>query len=256
MIERFMEIETPDGAMDTFVVHPELGGRYPAVVIFMDIWGLREELFDIARRVAAVGYHVTLPNTYYRQGKVRFEFRNESGQMQHIESLPVDVQEQIRDYMRALTDDLVVADAGTILKFLANEPVTAGPKGVLGYCMGGRHALAAAGHYPDDFRATVSLHGTRLVLDTPKSVHRMADRFKGEIYCGFAERDSLATPADIAALAAALSDRKNVAYEYVVHPDTDHGYSLPDRDIFVQHAANRDWERIYAMFRRQLQTGR
>ncbi len=95
MIERFVDIPTPDGAMDAFVVYPELGGRYPAVVIYMDIWGLREELFDVARRIAAAGYHCTLPNTYYRQGKVRFEFRNEKGEMRSLETLPESVREQI-----------------------------------------------------------------------------------------------------------------------------------------------------------------
>jgi carboxymethylenebutenolidase len=37
-----------------------------------------------------------------------------------------------------------------------------------------------------------------------------------------------------------------------VHPGTEHGYALPDRDIFAKPAANRDWENIFAMFRRQL----
>src|SRR5262245_44546952 len=56
MKERFVDVATPDGPMDTFAVHPEAGGPFPCVVVFMDIWGLREELFDIARRVATVGY--------------------------------------------------------------------------------------------------------------------------------------------------------------------------------------------------------
>ena len=88
MIETMAEIETADGRMDAFVVHPEEGGPFPAVVIFMDIWGLREELFDVARRVATVGYHCTVPNFWYRRGKVRFEFRNDKGQMRSLLDLP------------------------------------------------------------------------------------------------------------------------------------------------------------------------
>ena len=74
MIEKHIDIPTADGRMDSFVVHPEEGGAFPAVIVLMDIWGLREELYDVARRVAAVGYHVTLPNFWYRRGKVRFEY--------------------------------------------------------------------------------------------------------------------------------------------------------------------------------------
>ena len=84
MIEKHIDIPTADGRMDSFVVHPEEGGLFPAVVVLMDIWGLREELFDIARRVASVGYHVTLPNFWYRRGKVRFEYRDDNGRMRSL----------------------------------------------------------------------------------------------------------------------------------------------------------------------------
>ena len=81
MIEREIDIPTANGRMDAFVIHPDEGGPFPAVVVLMDIWGLREELYDVARKIAVVGYHVTLPNFWYRRGKVRYEFRDEKGRM-------------------------------------------------------------------------------------------------------------------------------------------------------------------------------
>ena len=81
MIEQMAEIATRAGPMDAFVTHPEEGGPFPAVIVYMDIWGLREELFAVARRIATVGYHCTVPNLYYRQGKVRFEKRDVRGRM-------------------------------------------------------------------------------------------------------------------------------------------------------------------------------
>jgi carboxymethylenebutenolidase len=251
MIERLVDIETPDGRMDAFVAHPT-GAPRPAVLVFMDIWGLREELFEIARGVARAGYYCVVPNGYYRQGRVRFEYRNERGEMRSLDALPADVQETVLTPMRALTDAMVVADTRSMLDFLAREPVRPGAKGVLGYCMGGRHALLVAGLYPDDVRAAASLHGTRLVSDAVDSAHLLADRFKGEIYCGFAERDSHAPPATIATLAASLGGRDNVRYHFEVHPGTAHGYALPDRDIHDRTATARDWENIFAMFERQL----
>ena len=59
-------------------------------------------------------------------------------------------------------------------------------------------------------------------------------------------------PKSSATLARALEGRSNFAYRAVVHPGADHGYPLPDRDVFDKHAANRDWEIIFAMFRRCL----
>jgi carboxymethylenebutenolidase len=66
MIERELGIHTRDGEMNTFVVHPEEGGPFPPVLFYMDAPGKRGELHDMARRIAAVGYWVALPNLYYR----------------------------------------------------------------------------------------------------------------------------------------------------------------------------------------------
>jgi carboxymethylenebutenolidase len=69
MIEQHLDIPTADGAMNTFVVHPEEGGPFPVVLFYMDAPGKREELHDMARRLAAVGYYVVLPNLYYRNSR-------------------------------------------------------------------------------------------------------------------------------------------------------------------------------------------
>ena len=83
------------------------------------------------------------------------------------------------------------------------------------------------------------------------SPHRLADRFRGQLYCGFAEKDPNAAPPIRQALSEAFAGSP-VDYRYEVHPGAEHGYALPDRDIHDKRAANRDWELIFAMFRRQL----
>ncbi|MCX7315124.1 MAG: dienelactone hydrolase family protein [Alphaproteobacteria bacterium] len=252
MIEKHIDIRTADGRMDSFVVHPEEGGPFPSVFVLMDIWGLREELYDVARRVAAVGYHVTLPNFWYRRGKVRFEYRDDRGRMRSLLSLPKEVQSELHANMAQVTDRMAMADIAAVLKFLGGEPVREGPKGTMGYCLGGRLAVAAAAEFPDQFRANASMHGTRLVNDKPDSPHLSVGKMRGEIYCGFAEKDDLAPPATIETLGKLFAGCKDVKYRVNVHPRTVHGYSLPDRDIFDKAAANRDWEVIFPMLRRQL----
>ena len=69
MIEETLDIATKDGAMETFICRPERGGRIPPVLFLMDAPGIREELRDMARRLATVGYCVLLPNLYYRAGR-------------------------------------------------------------------------------------------------------------------------------------------------------------------------------------------
>ncbi len=69
MIETTEDIPTRAGAMETFIVRPERGAPAPAVLMLMDAPGIREELRDMARRLATAGFCVLLPNLYYRAGR-------------------------------------------------------------------------------------------------------------------------------------------------------------------------------------------
>lgn len=252
MIETMTEIVTPDGRMDTFVTHPREGGPFPSVVILMDIWGLREELFDIARKVAVTGYHCIVPNFYYRQGPLRFAVLDDSGRMKSFERIPTQTQVEMRKQMALTTDEGAMADLQAILTFLRDQPVKDGPKGLIGYCLGGRYALQAAALYPAEFLASASLHGTSLATDKPLSPHTLAARCRGEIYCAFAENDDLAPPATRQAIDKAFRANPNVRFRLEIHRGAEHGYSLPERESFNKRAANRDWEIIFPMLRRVL----
>lgn len=249
---RTVEIETPDGRMGTFITHPEQGGPFPPVVVFMDVWGVREQLFDIARRIATVGYVALVPNFYYRKGGITFDFRHPDGTTISLSALDKAQQDEILDYLSHLTDARAVSDTGAIVEFMASdEAVRPGPVGSIGYCLGGRLVIRAAGAYPDAFQAGASLHGTRLVTDAPDSPHLDAAKMKGEIYCGFGELDHYTPPQVIAAVRDSFAAAA-VEYHDLVHLQSNHGYAIPDRDVFDKAAADRDWERIFAMYQRRL----
>ena len=252
MHERLVEIPTPAGRMETFVSHPEQDGPFPPVIVYMDIWGVREELYEIARRVGTVGYYCMVPDFYYREGKVSHEFRDADNRMISLHALDAERQRQVTAPGRRLSNQMVVDDTGAILSFLGRgEPVRAGGVGAIGYCMGGRHVLCAAGHFPERVIASASLHGTSLVSDAPDSPHRLAKQFRGEIYGGFAEKDPYAPLSMVQELAELLGPCP-VEYRYAVHAGALHGYALPNRDIFHARGAARDWEMIFAMFHRKI----
>src|SRR4030095_14538107 len=126
MHEQFLGIETPSGRVETFVTHPEQDGPFPPVIIYMDIWGLREELFEIARRVGTVGYYCMVPDLYYRQGKVRHEFRDAENRMISLHALDEARRQRVIAPGRRLSNQMVVDDTGAILDFLGRgEPVRA-----------------------------------------------------------------------------------------------------------------------------------
>jgi carboxymethylenebutenolidase len=252
MHEKLVEIATPDGRMETFITHPQQDGPFATVVLYMDVWGIREELHDIARRIATVGYLCAVPDFYYRQGRVRHEFRDANNRMISLHALPEADRQRVVAPLTQLTDTMVVADTGALLEFLdAGEPVNHGPIGSVGYCMGGRHVMSVAAAFPERFRASAGLHPTSLISDRPDSPHLAADRLRGEFYCGFAETDAYAPLSMIEEFSGLLA-RCPVRFHREIHKGAVHGYALPDRDIYDKAAANRDWELIFAMYRRQL----
>lgn len=248
---RMADIATPDGAMDAYIVHPEGPGPFPLVVLLMDIWGLREELFALARNVSAQGYLCVVPNLFYRNGKVRYEQRNAKGQMVSFETLPPDVQTRMQTLGRGLDRAMVRKDIGALLAFCDGLPADSGAAGVIGFCLGGRIAFLAAQEFPERFRATASLHGVFLVTDAADSPHRLATSMQGEVYCGYAEHDRFAAPELRAALKHAF-ETSAASYREAFHAGAHHGYSLPDRDIHDASATDADWREIFAMLERQL----
>mgnify|MGYP003340109055 CR=1 FL=1 len=131
MKERFVEIPTADGRMGTFITHPEQDGPFPAAILYMDIWGVREELYDLARRIGTVGYYCMVPDWYYRQGKIQSTYVNDKGERISLDRLSKEEQAKVLAPARKLADSMVLADTGAILKFLdsGSEPVRPGAVG-------------------------------------------------------------------------------------------------------------------------------
>ena len=245
MIEHEVEIKTRDGEMNTFVTHPEEGGPFPAVLFYMDAPGKREELHDMARRLASVGYWVALPNLYYRRVREFTLERTEAGMARMFE------------LMGELSNTLVVQDTEALLSFADAQPqVRRGRVGALGYCMSGPFVLAAAAHYPERFAATASIYGARLITDQPDSAHRVLERIRGEVYLACAEIDRWAPREQIDELGRILSSA-GVNHRIEWYPGAQHGFAFPKREgIYDKPSAERHWERLFSLFERNLRAGR
>ncbi len=243
MIESTLDIHTRDGAMETFVCQPERG-TFPAVLLLMDAPGIREELRQMARRLASVGYCVLLPNLYYRAG------RDTMFDETVLEDSPE--RERMRAIRTKMTIPPVMEDVGAMLGFLEGRAgVQPGTIGVHGYCMSGPYALAAAARYPDRVAAAASFYGTWLVSDAEESPHLTLGQAKGELYIGCAEFDDLAPLPMVEELQGLFNASGNPG-ELEMYPGVHHGFAFPERKVYDQPAAERHWERLIALYRRRL----
>ena len=242
MIERDVDIATADGAMNSFVVHPEEGGPFPVVLFFMDAPGKREELHDMARRLASVGYFVVLPNLYYRRARDYFlKERTEAGMAEMFA------------HMATLDSKTTATDTLALLEYADTQPEADGGRiGAVGYCMSGPIVMWAAAAFPDRFRVIASIHGANMATDKPDSPHRIAAQVRCESYFACAEIDKWAPPADILKLQAAL-EAAGTPHRIEWYPGVEHGFVFPLRaGPYDRTAAERHWERLFSLFARRL----
>jgi carboxymethylenebutenolidase len=245
MIEQTLDIATGDGAMETFICHPERGGPYPPVLLLMDAPGIREELRDMARRLATVGYYVLLPNLYYRAG------RNTIYGPDVLEKGSAE-QARMRAVRTRMTIPPVMRDVAAMLEFCDRQKAAKpGPAGAHGYCMSGPYALAAAARYPDRIAAAASFYGTWLVNDAEESPHLNLAKIRGEVHIACAEHDELA-PLPMVEELRSLFARAGTAGEIELYPGVHHGFAFPERWCYDKPAAERHWERLIALYRRRL----
>lgn len=242
MIEAEVPIETADGTMSAFTTRPDEGGPFPVVFFYMDAPGKREELHDMARRIATTGYYVVLPNLYYRAtDDFVLDFATGSN------------RDEMFNLMFTLSNRMIVSDTQAMIEFVGGEADADATRiGCVGYCMSGPFSLAVAAAYPDRVKAAASVYGVRLAVDADDSPHLGFPDTTGEIYIAAAETDEYAPPEMIAAVEAAIeSSGVNGRVEW--YPGTHHGFAFPTRSgLFDKPAAERHWSRLHSLFARNL----
>jgi len=242
MIERTVDIATKDGAMETFIVHPERGGAYPVVMLMMDAPGIREELRMMARRLATVGYYVLLPNLYYRAGVMEIGPLGDTS-----------VRERMMELMNSLTIALIMDDTDALMSRIHTDPAADGRRvGAVGYCMGGGMAMRTAAAEPANVAAAASFHGSQLASDAPDSPHLLAPKIKAQLYFGFAIEDRSMPPEAVEKLKAAL-DTAGVNYEAEVYAGARHGWCVKDHTVYHEHQAEHAWHHLVEFFKATLQ---
>ena len=241
MIEHHIDLQTADGLMNTFITHPEEGGPFPVIFFYMDAPGKREELHDMARRFATAGYYVILPNLYYR---VTREFELNFGS--------VSSRMRMRELMNNLGNNMVVRDTQTLLVYVDNDPAAQSDRiGCVGYCMSGPFSYSVAGAYPDRISAAASIYGVYLITDRKDSPHLNTDKIKAELYFACAQSDDYAPDEMVDKLEQYLKDHHH-NFRLDRYPDTFHGFAFPNRAMYNKHAAEQHWERLHALFTRNL----
>lgn len=242
MVKETVEIRTDDGLCRTQVFTPMASGANPAVILFMDGFGIRPTIERMAQRLADNGYLVLLPDLYYRAGPYNLLVPAEifaSG----------DVMGAIGHLYSSTDNRRAARDVAFLIEHLDRRDDVRGKKiGTTGYCMGGGMSLSAAGSYPDRVAAAASFHGGMLATDAPDSPHLLASSMAGRIYVAGADDDDYYPPQMAARLERSLSDA-SVDHRCEIYEGALHGFTMDDFPVYQEAAAERHWRELLNLYK-------
>ena len=240
-----VDLKSSDGVLDLHVFTPESGvGPWPAVVLYMDAFGIRPELAGMAQRLASNGYVVALPNLYYRTPFAPFA--------PNVVATEGPERERFKSMIASINHAMVIRDTGLVISWLDEQTsVKQGGLATLGYCMGGGYALSAAGAFPDRVVVAASFHGGSLATDNADSPHRLAAQMRARIYVGAAEIDASFPPEQQVRLGQALTDA-GVRHTIEIYPKAKHGFAVNGHIAYDRAAAELHWQRLVDLLKETL----
>ena len=248
VIDRDVDIKTPDGFCDAALIHP-VGGSHPGVLVWHDSPGLRPVIRDLGKRIAAEGYCVLVPNLFYRAHRApvfppSFNYANNA----------TDRELYARTVAPFLTPGAAERDAIAYVAFLDSQSQVNTRKkiGTHGYCLGGPYVMKTAAAVPDRVGAAASFHGGFLVTDKPDSPHLLAPQIKARLYFAIASDDDKREPTVKNQLREAFA-AAHVRAEIEVYPKALHGWCVPDSKAAENvQDAERAWSKLTALYKHAL----
>jgi carboxymethylenebutenolidase len=246
MIEEELQLPMPDGMADAVLFTPEPSRPLPGVLHLPDIGSIRESHREMARRLAAQGYVVLMPNPFYRSGRPPvFDFPRKMGEPRTMQ--------RFAELVGPMTAEAQTRDVAAYVDLLAAQPaVRPGPMGAVGYCFCGALALRTAAARPAKVAAAASFHGGGLYkAGSPDSPHLVLPHVKARLYFGHAVEDKSMTAEDIAHFEQALAAWGGV-YESETYEGASHGWTVPDNPVFNAAQADRAFSKLTELFAKTL----
>jgi carboxymethylenebutenolidase len=243
--ESEVDIKTPDGTCDAYIVHP-VKGRHPAVLIWPDIFGLRPAFRQMAKRLAESGYTVLVINPFYRTKKAPTA-------PEHPDFNDPATRQAMFSLAGTLSPATALTDATAFVGYLDTQPAVDKKRkmGTTGYCMGGPFVFRTAAAIPDRVGAAATFHGGGLATDKPESPHLLIPKMKAHFLIAIAENDDASQPDAKNILKESFAKAKLPA-EIEVYAGAKHGWCPPDSQVYNAEQAEKAWGRMMVLFKTAL----
>ena len=222
-----------------YYVTPAGTGKFPAVIVLMEAFGLNKWCKSICDRLAQSGFVAIAPD-FYRGAT--YAYTDMAGAIAKLKSL---------------NDDAVMSDVGKSLDFLAGKSeVNASGVGVVGFCMGGRYAFLTNATHPTKIKATIAFYGGGIdpTPGNPMGQKSLLDRvpaMQSPMMLMYGSEDKMIAADEHGRIATALSKAKK-RYILNLFPNAGHGFMSDRRDSYAPDAAAEAWVMTTGFFSQNL----
>ncbi len=253
----YVKVSNQDLHIDAYLAQPAKEGRFAAVIVFHEIFGLNSNIREITELIAQQGYIAIAPAMYQRiaPGFTR-DFSPE-----HLAYSP-EAYELGLQYYEQVKYGEIFSDIQATIAYLKTLPnVKADAISCIGFCFGGHVAYMAA--TLPDIKATASFYGGGITTSSYGEDIPTLDRtaqIQGTIYLFFGTRDTLVSQQENLRIEAEL--QKQQIQHRVFRYDAGHGFFgglFQDKYPFLkQHpsynpeAAPHAWQQVLELFQNNL----
>ena len=237
-----VEISSDGGSFGGYVARPEGDEVLPAVIVYMEIFGVNSHIREVTERIAAEGYVAIAPDYFHRSGPGVELGYDDAGMAEGMKLLG------------SLRADEMIADAESTIAHLRDRSDVQGDRiGAMGFCIGGHMTYLTA--CTTDIQVSAPFYGGGIAAPqgpggAASTVSRTSG-IKGAMMCFFGGQDAMIPPDQVDAIRAAISDA-GVRGEVVVYDDADHGFHCDQRDSYNPTAAKDAWRRVTELFTAEL----
>ena len=236
-----VQVFNEDLAIDAYLAMPTASGKFPAVIVIQEIFGVNEHIRDITKRIAQEGYVAIAPAIYQRQAPG------------FAVGYTAEDLTQGREYKNQTQADELLGDIQATIRYLYQLPqVKTTGVGIVGFCFGGHVTYLAAPL--EEIKAAASFYGAQIVNWCPgggePTLARTKD-IKGTIYCFFGTADSL-IPNEQADQIEAELQKHNISNKIFRYEGADHGFMCDKRNSYNPEAAQDAWKKMLDLFSSKL----
>jgi carboxymethylenebutenolidase len=205
-----------EGELET----PAASGKSGGVVLVQEYWGVNDHIRDLVKRFSHEGFRVLAPDLYH--GKTT-KSAEEAGKL-----------------MAAFDWKLAVDEIAGAAEHLRTHETSNGKVAVMGFCMGGALAFAAACNVPD-LAAAVPFYGV------PNEAIADYTKVTAPILAHFSKTDRWAT------LDKAEAIKKKVPAMELFAYDAEHAFFNDTRpEVYSAESATLAWERTIEFLKKHL----